>query len=231
MVALPNVRRAVIKVVDHRKDRRILNVNKIDTNGSNRSPVPHSQAYSMGKIIEVAGPDRSRNVLACRAVGLPEAESTREEITRVLKYVTHVVERHEVDAIPHVRKRRSWQPHLECIYEHRRPTHRITRLQVSRARRVDSKTPMRVRSAGVEPLRKRNCRATRIRRQQRPSTHRIAYVWICTEALLKTYPSVPRKYVLTLSELVIGRDRTIDAVEVRLRAKLASCHNLLHPTA
>src|SRR6202011_1877648 len=111
---------------------------------ANRSLVPQSQAHSMGKVVEVAGPDRSRYVLACRVVGLLEADSTREEITRVLKYVTHVVERHEVDAIPHVRKRRSWQPHLERIYERRFPAHRITRLQVSRARRVDSETAMRV---------------------------------------------------------------------------------------
>src|SRR5579871_1711269 len=144
MPSLSNIGRPARVIVDHRINRWIQVIAEIKPNRPNRRSVSRTQSNRVREVIEVTCPDcvrgcDGRHIPARIPIRLSEPQETRKHITRVLKYIPHIVKQHEADTVTYIRKRGCRHSKLDRIHKCSRPANRIARLQVSRPCSIDRK--------------------------------------------------------------------------------------------
>jgi len=126
VAGLADVRRRTGIVIEHWIDRWVQVVAEVHTDRTHGCSVTESKAHIVRVVVEVAGTycgvlrlsGGNGDVPAGLLVGLMEILDAFEHVAHVLERVTHIVEDHEGDAIPHQWKRRRRKPQLERIDDH-----------------------------------------------------------------------------------------------------------------
>jgi hypothetical protein len=110
MVSLSNIRGLAVIVEDHRIDGRVQVVAEIEADWPNGRPVPRTKAECVRKIIKAAGSNGDAcDYTTCISIRLMKPQETWKHVFGILKYVAHIMEHDEADAVTHVRQCRRRQ--------------------------------------------------------------------------------------------------------------------------
>src|SRR5579863_9297228 len=156
---------------------RIQIVAEIQPDGPDRRMVPQAETRRMGKVAAAADallPGRGtlsqggsagyRSLVpggdgqdsAGVPVGLPYAQCTGPDVSRVGEDVAHVVEKNEADRIPQPWQVGGRQAKLGTVHQGTGAADRKTGFRIARACGVDGKAAQGSRTSRVEPFRQRN---------------------------------------------------------------------------